>query len=88
MDLAVDGGDPVEVGLGDLDGGRLAGGERVGQLGGGEPGEVGHHGSSSEDPRDAEALVLDGGGAGQRLVLLRLHDPALAPCAALPPVLP
>ena len=39
---AVDGGDPVEVRLGHLDRGGLAGGERVGELGGGAAGQVAH----------------------------------------------
>ena len=37
---AVDGGDPVQVGLGQLDRGGLAGGQRVGELGGGAAGQV------------------------------------------------
>ena len=41
VDGAVDRGDPVEVRLGELDGGGLAGGERVGELGGGAAGPVG-----------------------------------------------
>ncbi len=36
VDLAVDGGDAVQVGLGDLDGGDLAGGQLLGERGGGE----------------------------------------------------
>ena len=36
VDLAVDGGDAVQVRLGDLDGGDLAGGQLLGERGGGE----------------------------------------------------
>ncbi|WP_449342570.1 hypothetical protein [Streptomyces aurantiogriseus] len=46
MHLLVDGLDPGEVGLGDLDGGELAGGDLRGDLGGGELDDVDvlHHG--------------------------------------------
>ena len=36
VDLAVDGGDAVQVRLGDLDGGDFAGGQLLGERGGGE----------------------------------------------------
>ena len=73
VDVAVDGGDPVEVRLHDLHGAELAGAEGVRQLGSAETGDVGVHGLSlgvwsvfGEDAGHGEALLLllRGGGQG------------------------
>ena len=57
--LLVDRGDPVQVRLGDLDGGHLAGRRSSAAVcGGGEPGQVGHRSVLPQDLRDPEALLL------------------------------
>ncbi|GAA3043790.1 hypothetical protein GCM10020000_24010 [Streptomyces olivoverticillatus] len=82
VDLLVDGVDPGQVGLGDLDGRDLAGGDLGRDLGGGELDQVCHVGHSS--PRICGTLKRCcswAGGAGERLLggqrrtdLVRPHD--------------
>jgi len=61
-------GDAVQVGLGGLDGGHLAAVDLLGQLGGGQPGEL-THASSPRIRGTWNRPCSTGRGAGQRLLL-------------------